>query len=167
MLIHQTIKLKQVIINPLEVPETYPASKFLTLQILALIARCVGPTWGPSGADRTQVGPMLAPWTLHLGDLTVTATLILKETWYQTVWVILCNQYYLESLIGKETLSLILRVVNTAPADGLAPSGARPSAGTVMTKITSCIHTNGHWKGYSVQSPHHMSTAIYIKILNM
>ena len=23
----------------------------------------MGPTWGPSGADRTQVGPMLAPWT--------------------------------------------------------------------------------------------------------
>ena len=29
-----------------------------------LIARFMGPTWGPSGADRTQVGPMLAPWTL-------------------------------------------------------------------------------------------------------
>ena len=24
----------------------------------------MGPTWGPSGADRTQVGPMLAQWTL-------------------------------------------------------------------------------------------------------
>ena len=24
----------------------------------------MGPTWGPSGANRTQVGPMLAPWTL-------------------------------------------------------------------------------------------------------
>ena len=24
----------------------------------------MGPTWGPSGADRAQVGPMLAPWTL-------------------------------------------------------------------------------------------------------
>ena len=24
----------------------------------------MGPKWGPSGADRTQVGPMLAPWTL-------------------------------------------------------------------------------------------------------
>ena len=24
----------------------------------------MGPTWGPSGADRTQVGPMLALWTL-------------------------------------------------------------------------------------------------------
>ena len=24
----------------------------------------MGPSWGPSGADRTQMGPMLAPWTL-------------------------------------------------------------------------------------------------------
>ena len=34
---------------------------------LTLIARFMGPTWGPSGADRTQVGPMLAPWTLLSG----------------------------------------------------------------------------------------------------
>ena len=32
-------------------------------QNASLIARFMGPTWGPSGADRTQVGPMLAPWT--------------------------------------------------------------------------------------------------------
>ena len=32
-----------------------------------LIARFMGPTWGPSGSDRTQVGPMLAPWTLLSG----------------------------------------------------------------------------------------------------
>ena len=32
-----------------------------------LIARFMGPTWGPSGADGTQVGPMLAPWTLLSG----------------------------------------------------------------------------------------------------
>ena len=32
-----------------------------------LIARFMGPTWGPSGADRTQVGPMLAPRTLLSG----------------------------------------------------------------------------------------------------
>ena len=31
------------------------------------IARFMGPTWGPSRADRTQVGPMLAPWTLISG----------------------------------------------------------------------------------------------------
>ena len=33
----------------------------------ALIARFMGPPWGTSGADRTQVGPMLAPWTLLSG----------------------------------------------------------------------------------------------------
>ena len=29
----------------------------------------MGPTWGPSGADRTQVGPMLAPLTLLSGKV--------------------------------------------------------------------------------------------------
>ena len=36
-----------------------------------LIARFMGPTWGPSGADSTQVGPMLAPWTLLSGSLII------------------------------------------------------------------------------------------------
>ena len=31
------------------------------------ISRFMGPTWGPRGDDRTQVGPMLAPWTLLSG----------------------------------------------------------------------------------------------------
>ena len=39
---------------------------------VSLIARFMGPTWGPSGADRTQVGPMLAPWILLSGMPTVT-----------------------------------------------------------------------------------------------
>ena len=34
-----------------------------------LIARFMGPTWGPTGDDRIQVGPMLAPWTLLSGPL--------------------------------------------------------------------------------------------------
>ena len=33
----------------------------------SLIVRFVGPTWGPSGAHRTQVGPMLVPSTLLSG----------------------------------------------------------------------------------------------------
>ena len=35
--------------------------------ITSLIARFTGPTWHPSGADRTKMGPMLAPWTLLSG----------------------------------------------------------------------------------------------------
>ena len=46
------------------------------MAITSLIAMFMGPTWGPSGADRTQVGPKLAPWTLLsgilLGNLLVT-----------------------------------------------------------------------------------------------
>ena len=40
-------------------------------QMSTLIARFIGPTWGPSGADRTQVGPMLAPRTLLSGKVRV------------------------------------------------------------------------------------------------
>ena len=36
-----------------------------------LIARFMGPACGPSGAARTQVGPMLAPWTLLSGYIIV------------------------------------------------------------------------------------------------
>ena len=38
------------------------------------VARFVGPTWGPSGADRTQAGPMLTPWTL------LSENIVLRET---------------------------------------------------------------------------------------
>ena len=38
------------------------------------IARFMGPTWGPSGADRTQVGPMLAPWILLSGTVNQSMT---------------------------------------------------------------------------------------------
>ena len=41
------------------------------LKLIFLIAKLMGPTWGPSGADRTQVGPMLAPWTLLSGVFTI------------------------------------------------------------------------------------------------
>ena len=37
------------------------------LHLQPLIARFMGPTWGPSAADRTQVDPMLAQWTLLSG----------------------------------------------------------------------------------------------------
>ena len=36
----------------------------------SLITRFMGLTWDPSGADRTQVGPMLTPWTLLSGLLS-------------------------------------------------------------------------------------------------
>ena len=67
-----------------------PHSKWNT-GMIPLIARFVGPTWGPSGADRTQVGPMLAPWTLLSG----------------TAWVVFCNRAcQLGTIVGTTNLVL-------------------------------------------------------------
>ena len=37
--------------------------------IINLIAKFIRPAWGLPGADRTQVGPMFAPWVLLSGDI--------------------------------------------------------------------------------------------------
>ena len=42
-----------------------------TYDSLPLIARFMGPTRGPFRADRTPVGPMLAPWTLLSGPFII------------------------------------------------------------------------------------------------
>ena len=44
-----------------------PLNEYKSHYITSLIARFMGPTWGPSWADRTQVGPMLTLWTLLSG----------------------------------------------------------------------------------------------------
>ena len=49
-------------------------------------ARFMGPTWGPSGTDRTQVGPMLAPWTL-LSGMHLFWYCIMYMSWPMSVYV--------------------------------------------------------------------------------
>ena len=48
--------------------------------VRSLMARFKGTAWGPSGADRTQVGPMLAPWTLPSGiDCMHISSIVLEK----------------------------------------------------------------------------------------
>ena len=57
-----------------------------------LITRFMGPTWGPSRAERTQVGPMLAPWTLLSGSaLPGTGYLWPTRYWLQVHYLISFN----------------------------------------------------------------------------
>ena len=46
--------------------------KYLTITVctITLIASFMGTTWGPPWTDRTQVGPMLALWTLLSGNIS-------------------------------------------------------------------------------------------------
>ena len=41
----------------------------VVVEMTTQVARLMGPTWGPRGSCRPQVGPMLAPWTLPSGKL--------------------------------------------------------------------------------------------------
>ena len=45
------------------------------------IAKFLGPTWGPPGSCRPQVGPMLAPWTLLLGYISSTSVAMKLYHW--------------------------------------------------------------------------------------
>ena len=48
-------------------------------EIVSLIARLMGPTWGPSGTGRSQVGPILAPWFLLSGMDTIKFLAIVQN----------------------------------------------------------------------------------------
>ena len=56
--------------------------------VTSQIARSMGPTWGLSGAGRTQLGPMLAPWTLLSGiwKLWKTRWLETGDSFKATSW---------------------------------------------------------------------------------
>ena len=60
--------------------------------LISLIARFMGPTWGPPGSCQPRVDPMLAPWTLLSG--------ILKPVWNvphfsgNIYWCIFVKKFY-------------------------------------------------------------------------
>ena len=54
----------------------------------AQIVRFIGSTWGPPGADRTQVGPVLAPWTLPSGCKHLWSYFVCEMKW-QLKWLAL------------------------------------------------------------------------------
>ena len=45
------------------------------------VARFMGPTWGPPGSCRPQMGPMLVPWTFRSGK-----DMVILHSWYYDYW---------------------------------------------------------------------------------
>ena len=54
------------------------------------IARFMGPTWGPSEADRTQFGPMLPPWSLLSGLIVFQGPFL--QTWFNLIQAWISNR---------------------------------------------------------------------------
>ena len=59
-------------------------TSYSEIRLKSQIARFKGPTWDPAGADRTQVGPTLAPWTLLSEKERYFNTFCVKT--YSTHW---------------------------------------------------------------------------------
>ena len=59
------------------------------------ITRLMGPTWGQSGADRTQMGPMLAPWTSLSGYIYTTIAYVDQLNW----WPFVCKGVMISSCL--------------------------------------------------------------------
>ena len=77
-----------------------------------LIARFMGPTRGPHGADRTQVGPMLAPWTLLSGYTQQRSTLhfIIHHVPSLCAWQPYMQNHDVMYLYDQPVLDTILRL---------------------------------------------------------
>ena len=104
-----------------ELPPLLPPQHISDLA--SLIARFMGPSWGPSGADRTQVGPMSAPWTLlsgmmlfdawvHLGSPgNATSDVQWRKTLnYKLIILLIINRFLLLKFHIKLILSLKITV---------------------------------------------------------
>ena len=82
------------------------ASELRTNPVGSVIARFMGLTWGPPGADRTQVGPVLAPWTLLPG---VFVKGNVTQLWQNVKTV--CNVHVLQNIFCYSLDSLELYTV--------------------------------------------------------
>ena len=90
----------------------------------------MGPTRGPSGANRTQVGPMLAPWTLLSGC----------RLHYMGLGP--CNWSVRGSANGFEKLSYITRL--TEQIQPWISYPCKQWKNTHKTEYTEVFHTNEH-----------------------
>ena len=74
----------------------------------SLIARFMGPAWGPSGANRTKMGPMLAPWTL-LSGLSPENNDVFQQFYYNGFVMSLRRSYNISEQNRKEILFIKVR----------------------------------------------------------
>ena len=90
---------------------------------VSLIARFVGPTWGPPGTDRSHVGPMWTPWKL----LSVMSYVVIR-CWPQCV-----------KFRANQLLKLLVVVLSAFCVE-------KPSVkGILSTQTTSSVEWGCRW----------------------
>ena len=113
-----------------------------------LISRFMETTWGPSGADRTQVDPMLAPWTLLSGEVCVP---LRGQYWASTVSI--WGKWYHDFTISaskipdsKSDIASIRLMSHVSPKSGIASirlmSLPSPKSGIASIRPMSLLSPN-------------------------
>ena len=98
---------------------------------LNLIAMIMGPTWGPSGTDRTQVGPMLAPWTLLSGKVPTGTALTKLSECNDVAW----TSWHLTSPVTPPFVQKLVQANNK--------NNIKPSIVALCEKSTHGFHIKG------------------------
>ena len=125
--------------------------------VTSQIAKFMGPTWGPPGSSRPQMGPMLAPWTLLSGMDKLPALVPLCEGNPCHWWVLLTEGHKYITLVFY-VHSLTNLVNNKASLrDLIAATGV-----VMLLKLDS-----NHWFFSIISKPSMNSNWIYSpEILN-
>ena len=110
------------------------------------IAKFMGPTWVPPGSCRTQMGPMLAPWTLPSGDTSglFTSVLITGKMWatYCTKQTFVHDSWFLVFCCGFIPINLPIPIRITLVAFGQSydcPSASEASLSEGRIKTTGYL----------------------------
>ena len=139
---------------------------------LPLIASFMGPTWGSTGADRTQVGPMLAPRTLLSGTLFTCKrySLNLHEILFLVAKILICRikQSDVRSVIPLYCIhNNYIHNGYPIPGKGCLGTEAGP-CGLRIIKIPSYqfsnYHTgNGNGRSFYIEPAHRYMQEILIR----
>ena len=99
VLISTTHYLTNLIVNVGQPQQPSVETDWNGSQPSSQIAKFMGPTWGPPGPCRPQMGPMLAPWTLLSG---VAATLgeVCLAVWGFRTTCFLLNHFAFSIILG-------------------------------------------------------------------
>ena len=112
----------------------------------SLISRIMGPTWGPSGADRTHVGPMWAPWTWLSGMICFC------DFMHEIIYILLeASDCAIPLWIASNSFTLTLAFVSLPVASLALPSvGRGVFLAQVITICCTIVSTNNYHQPFPV-----------------
>ena len=132
-----------------------PADNFHDLVFApAQIARFMGPTWGPPGSRRPQMGPMLSPWTLLSGRILLLLDIY---QYFSPVLIYSDIQHYIcvrhNTLLQCWKLGIIFT----------GPTGNSPWSFTVTVRCSYVIYPIYHYDNVIMGASHSSESLAFVR----